>query len=431
MSSSPEVIRSRLVERSPVYYGWVVWVVATLGLIATSPGQSFSVSLFNDHFIDEFAMTRTDVSGLYGLGTFVASLSLTWIGRQMDRHGSRRVGSMILLAFAGVLMGLSAFINGPVTLLIAFFLIRFLGQGSLGLISTTAIAQWWRLRRGWVVGLAVVGFSLWQTMYLGLLQGFINDFGWRTTWVILGLMVGGAVLPLWWLFMRDKPEQFGLLPDGVLTPVTDPETAGESSLPVEDNWRLGEAMQTVIFWVFVAGRVLPAAFTTGLIFHQISLFAELGYSAEVVTQTYGLLAMVSALSTLVTGRVINRIPRPSYVMAFQMAALIGAMLLAMSMREAWLLWLYATLVGIVMGVGGTFDGTVWADLYGRANLGTIRGFVSTTLVAGTSVGPILFGLSFDNLATYDAALWFGIALSAVPTLMCFFLTQPRRRVSVA
>lgn len=74
----------RLVSRSPIFYGWIVWVIATLGFVASSPGQSFSVSLFFDHFIADLGLTRTAVSALYSAGTLAAALSLTFIGRWVD-----------------------------------------------------------------------------------------------------------------------------------------------------------------------------------------------------------------------------------------------------------------------------------------------------------------------------------------------------------
>ncbi len=427
-TNNPTITHSRAVDKSPVFYGWVVWAVATLGMIATSPGQSFSVSLFNDHFINDFDMTRTTVSGFYGLGTFIASLSLTWMGRQMDIYGSRRIGTIILTLFAMVLMSLSVFITGPLTLLLAFFAIRFLGQGSLGLVSNTAIARWWRYRRGWVASLAIVGFALWQGIYLPLLRTLINDFGWRATWVILGATVAVIVLPLWWLLMRDLPEKYGLLPDGEAVPVINDDTPAPPVIDDEDNWRLREAMRTPMFWIFIIGRMIPAAWGTGLIFHQVSIFAELGYGETVVTETYGLISLMTAGSTLIAGRIIGILPRPSWMMSVQLGGLVLASFLAMFMRESWMLWVYALLFGIMMGTAGTFDGTVWADVFGRLYLGEIRGFSSTASVAGTSVGPLLFGMSFDTFASYDAVLWGGIAIALVPLVACLFLTRPRRRI---
>ena len=116
-------VHSRLVAASPIYYGWVVWIVALIGAIGSSPGQSFSVSLFMDFFIEDFGLDRTTVSGLYGAGTFIASRGLTWVGRQIDRFGNRRVGAVIAGLLALVLL-LCATISGPIMLLFAFIGLR-------------------------------------------------------------------------------------------------------------------------------------------------------------------------------------------------------------------------------------------------------------------------------------------------------------------
>lgn len=445
---STQVLKhSRVVERSPIFYGWVIWGVAMLGLIATSPGQSFSVSLFNDHFIEDFNMSRTTVSGLYGLGTFIASLSLTWVGRKIDQYGSRKVGIMIVTVFAMVLMSLSVLITGPITLFMAFFAIRFLGQGSLGLVSNVSIQRWWRLRRGWVAGLSLVGFALFQRAYLPIVQSVINDLGWRGAWVVLGVAVGVTLIPLWWFFMRDTPEEFGLIPDGH---ITDAEAEKDALVP-EDNWTLPEAMHTVIFWVFIVGRMMPSAFGTGLIFHQVSIFAGLGHSEATLASIYGTSAIIIAATTLITGAIIHRL-RGGLVMATQLGLLIISLGLAMIMTEELLLYAYALAFGMMMGMGGTFDGTVWADMYGRQHLGAIRGFTTTAMVAGSAIGPILFGLAYDlfspyqsillgksvginltafnyaRLSNYDAVLWFGIIIIAIPMILSLFMTAPKRHI---
>ena len=55
---------------------------------------------------------------------------------------------------------------------------------------------------------------------------------------------------------------------------------------LEDNWTLAEALRTPILWVFIAARILPSAWGTGLILHQVSIFAVLDHSAQVATETF-------------------------------------------------------------------------------------------------------------------------------------------------
>lgn len=415
--TSQTIQTSRAINHSPIYYGWVIWGVATLGIIGSAPGQAFTISLFNNAFIADFGLSRTTVSGLFGLGTFTAALSLTWVGRLIDRHGNRKVGLVIGLTFSLVLVSLSVFITGPLTLFVAFVALRFLGQGGMGLVNSTAIAKWWVRRRGWVMGLALVAFALFQSVYLTALQSSIDTFGWRATWIILGICVGVLVMPVWWLLMRDQPEKYGRHPDG---DITDEVLEGAIA---EDNWTLGETMRTPIFWIFLLGRIVSAGWGTGLVFHQVSIFASLGHNELAVARMYGVTAIVNAIITLALGRFIGRL-RPGYVMAFQLSLIVSALLLAIFMKPAWMLSVYAVIFGIAMAFGASFDGSVWADLFGRLHHGAIRGFVTTVLVIGTSFGPVIFGLSYDKFGGYTPVLLAGVALAFIPLIGSLLSRKP-------
>lgn len=419
-AQSQTLQRSRLVRRSPIFYGWVVWFVATIGLSATAPGQSFSVSLFIDHYIADFGLDRTSVSALYGLGTFLAALGLTWIGKRIDRHGNRLMGIAIALGFGLVLLA-SSLVIGPFTIFISFVAIRGLGQGSLGLVSTTAIAQWFRKRRGRVLALSMMVFAVFQRFYLPWMQSFIEDNGWRAAWVLSGVMMLVLVLPLLGVFVRDRPEDFGLEPDGGT-----PTTESEAERALEENWRLNEALRTPVLWAYTLGRVLAGAWGTALVFHQISLFDNLGYSPGVAATTYGQIALMTAGFILIAGWLVDRL-RPGYVVMIQMLGLISASGLAMVMTESWMLFVYAAAFGVFMGMGSVFDGTVWVNLFGRQHQGAIRGFVATAGVMGTSVGPIIFGLSYDYMGGYIPALWIGIGLSAIALVLALIVKKPTRR----
>lgn len=409
---------SRAVRYSPVFYGWVIWGVATLGFIASSPGQSFTTSLFIDQYIKEFGLGRTGVSTLYGLGTFIAALSLTWFGRKVDQYGNRLTSVVVSVVFVVVVFAVSL-INGPVTLFLGFIALRALGYGAIPLVNSTAIAQWFWKRRGRMMSLMLVVFSVFQALFVPFLQDLIADYGWREVWVLMAGAVAVTLLPVSWLLMRDSPEDFGLLPDGAVPTQT-------NSLSSEDNWTLAEARRTWIFWIFMAGRIMSPAWGTGLIIHQMSLFAVVGHSSAVTAQIYSMTAFVSAGVALLSGVMVDR-TLPGRVLGFQLLALISAMALAMVMTEQWMLVFYAISFGYVIGNGAVFDGAVWTNLFGRQHQGTIRGFVATGTIAGTSVGPILFGLSYDTFGNYNAVLVLGIALATVPMVMSFFTSKPRRR----
>lgn len=413
--------RSRLVSASPIYYGWVVWLIALIAANSSAPGQSFSVSLFMDYFIEDFGLDRTAVSSLYGAGTFVASLGLTWIGRQIDRWGNRMVGTAVGVLFAVVLV-LCSLITGPLMLFFAFVGLRGLGQGALTLVGSTAVANWFRRRRGLMMSLAALSYALFQGLYVNLLRLLLEAYDWRQVFILLGVGMAALVVPVIALFMRDKPEKFGLAPDAA---VANEQEGTEERGEIEDNWSLGEAIRTPMLWVLLFARMLASAWLTGLILHQVSVFSVLGHSARVVTETYALLSVVAGGSALLGGFLIDRF-KPNVVIVLKLLALAATSILAMTMRESWLLVMYALSFGMVIGIGYVFDGAVWPNLFGREFQGEIRGFVFAALIIGSAIGPALFGISFDYAGGYAPVLWLGAGLSAIVLFMTLIVGPPRR-----
>ena len=408
--------RSRLVAASPIYYGWIVWLIALIAVNGSAPGQSFSISLFMDHFIDDFGLERSVVSSLYGAGTFVASLSLTWIGRQIDRRGNRKTGTAVSALFA-IVLALSSLIAGPLALFLAFVALRALGQGGLTLVGSAAVANWFRRRRGRMMALAALTFALFQGLYVNALRLLLEATSWRQTLVILGIGVAALVLPAIALLMRERPEDYGLTADAF----EDDSRAHEG----EDNWTLREALRTPMLWALLAARMLASGWLTGLVLHQVSVFAALGHNAQVVTETYAALSIVAGGAALLGGYLIDRF-RPTVVLVLKLLALIATSFLAMTMRESWQLLAYALAFGLVIGIGYVFDGAVWTNLFGRRFQGEIRGFVFAALVIGSAIGPALFGFSYDYAGGYAPVLWLGAGLSALALIAAFLVKMPRR-----
>ncbi len=153
------VERSRLVQQSPVYYGWIILIVGTLGAIMSSPGQTYAVSIFIEEFIRELGLSRSLVSSLYAVGTITGSLALPAIGRQIDKRGARPMVVVISIAFglACIYMGM---VQNALMLGIGFVAIRMLGQSSMSLVSRIVINQWWVRRRGTILGISALFASV-------------------------------------------------------------------------------------------------------------------------------------------------------------------------------------------------------------------------------------------------------------------------------
>ena len=88
--------------KSRLYYGWIMLPLSMAGVICTSPGQTYTVSVFNRSLREELDLTHTELTGAYMVATFLAALPLAYIGGLMDRFGPRITKTAVVLLFDAV-----------------------------------------------------------------------------------------------------------------------------------------------------------------------------------------------------------------------------------------------------------------------------------------------------------------------------------------
>ena len=420
MGEPRKMPEARLVRGVPFYYGWVVLAVGALGMIMTSPGQTYTVSIFIEHFISDLGVSRSLVSALYTVGTLIGGFLLPWTGRLVDRRGVRRTMTAIAVLFgiACVFMGT---VRGVVMLAIGFTLIRWLGQGSLWLVSANAINRWWVLRRGTAMGLAgVLAALVGLGGYPWAVDRLIPWLGWRWTFAVLGLGTIAILAPLAWWLLRDSPEELGLWPDGG----AEPQGPAHNVRP-EENWPVSEAIRTPAFWILSLGSSSIAMLTTGLLFHIVSIFADHALSAASAAAAFAPIAAATAILTLLGGVLIDRIPA-KLLMAVALGLQAASLLIARSMDGAALAIAFGVALGATQGLSRSVGGVVWAQYFGRRHLGSIAGLSQTIGVLGAALGPLPLGIARDALGSYDAAL---LVCAVIPTLLgiaALFVRRPRR-----
>ncbi|MCB0125525.1 MAG: MFS transporter, partial [Caldilineaceae bacterium] len=350
------------VNRTPVYYGWIILVVATIAAIMTSPGQTFAVSIFLERFISELGISRSLVSTLYTIGTLVGSFALPLVGRQFDQRGARTTMTVIAILF-GLACLYMGFVQNALMLGIGFCLIRMLGQGSLSMVSTNLINQWWVRHRGPILGLSGTMMAL---IGVGgapnLINWLIPQFGWRTTYMLLGAGLLLFLAPLAWLLVRNRPEDHGLLPDGAPSLQARPGQAtglGAHPVPVaEENWTRAEAIRTPIFWIFLLGLASVSMLGTGLMFHIVSIFADNNMSPALAATAYVPLAFVTAATNLGSGFIVDRV-RLRVLMALSLLLQTLWLWMVTYLSNWWLAMVFGVVLGATSGLQRTVSTVAW------------------------------------------------------------------------
>ncbi len=396
-ASSP--VRPRVVTATEnrFFYGWVIVVISAVTMFASGPGQSFTFSVFVDPISTDLGISHTNIAAAYALATLAAAFLLPKMGKLLDRHGPRKT-----LIVVGGLLGIACMFFGAAAnflwLAVGFAALRFMGQGATMMCSANLVSQWFSRRRGFAMSLMGLGFAASMAIHPPLGSYLIEQWGWRTAWVVLGILTWLVMLPPLVLLTFDKPETVGLTLDGEDTPES------RSAAKEETNGlTLPQAKQTQAFYLLCTVWFIVGGLVTVLHFFQVSILTDRGLGSQQAAQLFSISAVTMIVAMPVAGRLFDTI-RTRYVIALALVinalALTGITLVTSFPGAV----AYAITFGVTNAFMMTMFGYLWPRYFGRAHLGSIQGVGQMFGVVGASLAPLPVGYAIDKLNTTSGVL---------------------------
>lgn len=411
----------RLWPRS-LYYGWVVAGASGSIGFANAASAISILTIFVVPMSEEFGWGRTEIAGATTLGAILGAALAPFIGRLVDRFGSR-----LTLVISGTIIGLGCVYLSLMQTLLGFYLAftvsRIADQGGVKIGTSVAAGKWFERYRGRATGLVFLVETVGVIVLAPLTQLVIGQWGWRSAWLMLAavmFLLGVIPCALW---VRRQPEDMGLAVDGDSPPVvrqahhertvsdheravsdheravTDGETAAAEIAVEERSLTLRDAARTPAFWIALASLFLGSNAMSGPGLHMVPYLTERGLNATAAVGAISVMATAGAAGAIVSGIAADRVS-PRWLMVG--LYLMGAAALLLLVGTDTLLETYA--VVILMGLIGTGINTLaplmWAANYGRGSLGAIHGVGRASQVLGFAVGPLASGIAYDSTGTY-------------------------------
>ncbi len=419
-----------IISRLPFYYGWVILIVGSLGVLASIPGQTMGVSVFTDHYIEHLKISRVSLSSAYMAGTLISSFLIPFAGSFYDKKGAKITSSIaaVALAFFISLLGfsrpisefLTSLFNLPPTLvvialmIIGFFGIRFFGQGVLTIVARGMVARWFTSRRGLAVGLMGLVTSFGFSYAPQPLQSLITYFNYDRALLFIALMLVGVFLPIVLIFYKNDPASCNLeMEQGLKVKLT---TSKYSSQDAEIEKDVREAKKEPLFWVILLFLGYWGMYNTAITFHVVSIFNEVGTDALGAVKIFLPISIISVISRFIASFISDRFHVKYIYYVFSLVLISSSLgLFLLSTTFGYILLIIS--VGIAGGLFGMLNIITWPKLYGKKHLGAISGFAMSIIVAGSAIGPWLFSIIFKYTSSYKSLGLFGIVFSCVLALL--------------
>ena len=279
-----------------------------------------------------------------------------------------------------------------------FALLGFVGSGPAPIPYVKVISRWFDRHRGLALGLTMLGIGAGAILMPALAQKLIAMFGWRSTYFVIGSLVLVVSVPVVALFLKDSPEELGLLPDGAIATRTVRQQQGsEEGL----TWR--DARRTATFWLMVGTVFLIGASLHGCVVHLAPMLNDQGVSPQRVGLAISILGSALLIGRVGSGYLLDRFFAPHVAMCIFGAVACGIALLRTGAVSG-LLFPAAFLIGLGMGAEVDIIAYLTSRYFGLRAFGEIYGYAFGSFVLAGALGPWLMGLGFDRYGSYDSVL---------------------------
>ncbi len=417
-----------------IFYGWWIVVISTIALIVNNGLAVGGLPVFYKPMLSDLIARGVTTPALAPkiVGN-AATMTFLVAGVLSPLTGIliRRLNLRILMTIGCFLLGGGLVLYSRATLPRDIYLAHFLLGSSLACagvaINAVLVSNWFRRLRGTAIGIAMTGTSLGGALIPLIATPLIANYGWRTALLYVSGLVWLVLLPAIWLFMRVRPEDKGLQPDGDTIAAHPSEAESSRVLP---GLTLPQALRTPVFWMLgcAAALLFYPIFTTSQQFILYLQTPRIGMAAATANKVQSALFLSSLSGKFFFGWLSDRL-KPIQVMLLCCVVMLSGSLFLLNLNQT---TAFAFIVPFGMGYGGAFVllQLLSVTTFGARDSGAILGAIIFIEALGGAVGSYLTGVLASRAGgDYTLAFYCVIGVTALALLAVFALSKlPRPQI---
>ncbi|MBS95859.1 MAG: hypothetical protein CL736_01835 [Chloroflexi bacterium] len=409
--------------KKKIYRGWYI---VTAIFFANWMGAGIGVPIYGLFYVPiRSSLSLTNL--MLSLPPVIRNLTTHFmgpiVGPLVDKFGPR-----YLMTMGAIIAGFSTFLMSTADnfweIILYFSIIGASGHACLShIVTNTTLARWFIKKRGRATGIATTGINVGEAIMAPLIQLLITYVGWRKTWQFMALVPWLIIAPTSFLFMRRSPEDLGLKPDGESDVIENKQNVSNSYQDIEEIWTPKDAFKTTSLWALVFSTNLAAIAVIGVVLHQIPFMIDQGLSPGIAALSLTTYAIFAIPSKLIWGFLAEKVAIKYLTAASLLGSAIGLLILIQASTIKGVL-LFGIIYGLTRGAWAVVQSLIWADYFGRAFLGSIRGFVSPIQGLSAIFGPLFAGWLRDITNSYQIPFYTFVGLYIISAFIILIIHKP-------
>jgi MFS family permease len=408
------------------FYGWINLAVMFFFNIAMML-MIMSFSVFLRFWVEEFSWSYKSISGAQSVGMILSGLAAPMVGIFIMKNGAKRaivIGNLL----SSVGLAMLACQHHIWELYMGYGVIVGLGMGIGGMLAMmTVVNDWFVIKRSVALSISMASMSLTGVVGSPTLMALANTIGWRKTYLIISALVFLFCTLAPALFLKNKPENLGQVPDGPnFTSIEKGKADGSMyknlyRTPVD--FTVKEALRTRTMWLLVTFFTLQFLTMNALITNQIPYLIDIGIPRTMAAMAGGVMSAFMGISSLGVGFLGLRFKMHALAVSSIIIGIAGYIIILFA-RSFEVVLVYNVILGLGFGIQSIAMGNLFPDYFGRSEFPKIMSYsMPFTTIVG-SLGAPLAGYVRDKTHSFMLAFQVSLVLLVIAFLCIIFAKPP-------
>tara|TARA_Y100000590_G_scaffold379883_1_gene447816 strand:+ start:609 stop:1802 length:1194 start_codon:yes stop_codon:yes gene_type:complete len=375
-----------------------------------SYGQTFFISLFNFEIRMFYGLSNGEFGLVYAISTSVSAFILVSFAKLIDYIDLRTYSLIVSIGLLLACVGMVVMFNNVFYLFIVIFMLRFFGQGAMTHAGETTMARYFGNNRGKALSVATFG-GMTGVMFLPYIAiNYFKNIEMSQIWFYSSISII-VFIPFIFLALSDQKTRDNEFDQTLIND------------PLNVKLRIRDIVKDKKLYIYLPLSIASPFISTGLMFHQIYIFDQKGWSLEMLGNGYILLGFFSMIGLLIGGPLIDKFHTKRTAITV-LAPLLLSLITLLLFDNIFFLIIYMSLYGLNMGITTPFIGSLWAEIYGVKSLGTVKALLHAGIVFASALSPLVFGYLIDWGYGIKSIFTISIIIIIVSTLLPIYNKLP-------
>ena len=383
-------------KQGKIHYAW--WImVASAAIYAASVGIIVSCAgLLYRAVAEDFNVGVSEISLYTSLMYLTITILLPFAGKILNKFDIRYI-----LTIAGIINALAFGLMGTYHSVFPFYISGIaLGIGSTFLIYGSIpliMNNWFKVKVGTSLGIAMAFMGIGGAIFAQITGVLIESIGWRSTYIVLGVIVAILILPFSIFVIRSKPEQLNMTAYGA--DEDDENTSNVQKAP-ETGVLKGAAMKSPAFYLVMLFTGLFGLAST-VSFHVPNFVQSVGFTATMAATGVTCVTIGQTGGKFLLGAINDKFGIKAALFVGIGGGMIGVVALLISDSFGiGMLYAGALLFGIGFSGSTLLPPVVIREVFGGRDYASIYTTIMSASTLGVAFGTTLFSYLYDSTGSY-------------------------------